>query len=283
MPTLRLPHLRWSAISLVGAVALLMSASFGSAAAVSPAVAVSCTYDAANHKVTLAMTGDSSVATHLARDVDGHITVENNWCGAATVTNTDSILVTGDSGNQTLWIVLRNGGFKPGFTNEPGKSDEIEITVTLGGGTNDTIQVSGDDAGQNFRLGQVNSQLGLIRQMNLNAGESTGVDADLLMLGIERTFIYGEGGPDRISGQGGAGTGDPFGAALSIYGNKGNDWIEGGSGPDSLTGNEGKDKVWGKAGKDKIYLNDNVPGNDYGRGGKGADYCIADPQDDCKT
>jgi hypothetical protein len=152
MTTFRHPRLRLSAISSLGAIALLVSASLGSSTVSATSASFSCSYDSALHRVTVSLTGDSGFnGVHLGRDLAGHINLENAWCGsAATVTNTDLIVVTGDAGKQSLWISLSGGGFRPGFSNETGTSNEIEFTVNLKGGDQDVIQIVGDDSVDNF-------------------------------------------------------------------------------------------------------------------------------------
>src|SRR6188768_2539505 len=81
------------------------------------AAGATCTYSAADHKVTLTISG-ASTNTALYRVVSGAITLNGNYCGAATLTNTDTIIVTGDAQSQVLTITLALGQFTPGFTNE---------------------------------------------------------------------------------------------------------------------------------------------------------------------
>jgi hypothetical protein len=217
---------------------------------------IECNYDATYHQATVTLAGD--VEPYLARDVAGHITLNGSWCGyAATVTNTDSITVIGDATSQGVELVLANGGFKPGRTNEPGKSDEIEFTVNLGAGAADEIRIIGSDAADKIDIGQGPTQFGIVRRINLNAGESTGVDSDVAMVNVEKVMVFANGGNDVIRARGKAGTG-----------------------PDALNliGDEGKDTMWGYGTGDSIYMNDGALG-DVGYGGDGIDDSIYDPGD----
>ncbi len=241
------------------------------------AAGATCTYSAADHKVTLTISG-ASTNTALYRVISGAITLNGNYCGAATVTNTDTIAVTGDAQSQVLFVTLALGQFTPGFTNEAGSSDEIEITIDLGGGS-DTLRLVGNDNVNKFVFGQDNSQAGTPRKINLNAGESTGIDGDVTITNVENITVYGQGGNDVIRARGKTGTGpDPFSLSLLVYGGEGDDVIKGGEAQDRLYGEGGKDEVWGFGTGDFIHLDDGAPG-DKGYGGAGIDLVYVDPGD----
>jgi hypothetical protein len=75
------------------------------------------------------------------------IAVDGELCGEATVTNTDSISVTGmpepeTSGHQ-LDIDLSGGPFAPGRTDEGDGSSEIEMTVDTGPSAGDVVTIVG--------------------------------------------------------------------------------------------------------------------------------------------
>ena len=260
---------------------VLMSMVVALAAVASPsavvAVGATCQYSAADHKVTVTITGVTNPFVY--RDVVNRITVNGTPCGAATVTSTDTIAVTGDSQAQDLKISLNPGGsFQPGFTNEAGTSDEIEFTVNLGGGS-DTVTVIGTDAINRFVFGQDNGQAGFPRRINLNAGEGTGIDADVALSNVEKIVVYGQGGNDIIRARGTAGTGpNPFSLPMTVYGGGGADVIKGGEAQDRLYGDAGQDKVWGFGTGDFIHLNEGAPG-DEGYGGAGVDLAYIDSGD----
>lgn len=239
-----------------------------------------CDYNAASHKVTVDM--DGSIAALLVRDGAGHIKVNEVWCDqAATVTNTDSIEVTGDLSDQTLIIDLANKGFRPGRTNEAGKSDEIELSINLEAGGGDSIVIQGTDAVQKIDLGETVSQFVTVRKVNLNAAESTGIDADVSITNAEIFIISAAGGNDVVRARGKAGTGPhPLSMRAFIYGGNGNDKLKGGSANDNLYGEAGVDVVWGFEGDDWMPLTDGA-GGDIGHGGPGMDTCSPDPGDTC--
>ncbi len=116
-------------------------------------------------------------------------------------------------------------------------------------------------------------------QVNLNAGEATGIDTDVTLLLVEMTRVYPVGGPDVISGAGGAGTGAEFHGRLLLYGGDGGDLLIGGSGQDWLDGQKGGDTLRGRGGAGFLLAEDGVQGNDVANGGAGDDACQADPGD----
>jgi hypothetical protein len=249
---------------------------------VAAAGSATCDYNSTYHEVTVAITGE--VAPYLSHDGAGHITLNNTWCdGVATVTNTDSIVITGDVASQGISIGLGTKGFRPGRTDEAGKSDEIEFTINLGGGSADAITFVGSDNVDKIDLGQNNSQFGIVRRVNLNAAESTGIDSDVAVINVEKVTVITYGANDVVRARGKAGTGpDAFSLPLWVYGGPGDDIIKGGEAADHLYGDQGKDKIWGFGTGDSIVLNDGE-GGDIGYGGDGVDDCIYDPGDTWNT
>jgi len=266
-------------LSAIAAFAVALAASGAVASPVAAVSGATCVYDGPTHQIQVTLVGD--VGPYLGRDVAGHITMNGQWCdNAATVTNTDHITVTGDAESQSVQIDLANKGFKPGYTNEPGKTDEIEFTINLRGGNMDQVVINGSEQADKVDLGEIyNNHFGLLRQINLNAGETRGIDSDVTMLNVERVNINVHGGNDRVRGRGKAGTGGhPITLPLYVYGGPGNDIIKGGDAADQLHGDEGLDKIWGFGTGDSIFMNDGQ-GGDIGYGGGGVDHAIYDPGD----
>jgi hypothetical protein len=267
-------------ISLRRLAATTSSALLLSTLAVAPALAgpgpTTCDYVGNKHRVNISAPAGGSIK----RGANGHINVNNVWCdGQATVNNTDQIVVISGAGTQFVTVYLDNGGFKPGFTDEPGGSDEIEITISLGG-DNDSLSVYGSDtAADNIVVGK-SSGLGVMGKMNLNADEIRGIDADLtLVVGVEERIVFGRGGQDVVSGGGGAGTGDAANFLLKLGGGNGGDQITGGTVGDSIIGGDGADVLKGAGGGDFIDSADGVNGNDQIFGGGGSDTCNFDSGD----
>jgi Ca2+-binding RTX toxin-like protein len=231
----------------VGALVLLLGATALWAA---PArAAVTCTFNSDTNVLQINIADDDIAALdregQSIRLQAGESTVSCSG-GPATVDNTDDINITGSAGNNQLYIYLFNGLFTPGATNEPGSSDEIEIDVDLLGGSDNLFIASGlMGQGANVRAG--------VGGINLNAGETTGKDADL---GIENDPDIELSGrvavTNVISGAGGAGTGAPFPDELVIRGSNGADILTGGAAGDIIFGDAGRDLLRGSAGFDEL-------------------------------
>ena len=167
--------------------------------------------------------------------------------GVATVFNTDTIVVSGDGGARTLNLSMLNGGWKPGRTDEPRSSAEVEISTPPGGGF-DIVVVEGTDAVQHIAFGKTNFPFGTVRVINLNSYEATGLDADVLMAAVEDVSAFGYGGGDVMSGDGGDGTGQAYDLRLSYVGGDGSDYLVGGIGNDRIYAGKGADDVYGLEG-----------------------------------
>jgi hypothetical protein len=261
--------------------ALALVATFLLVPPVAQASSVTCTYSASDHKVKATLTGPGY--NTLSRDATSRIKVNGVWCGnAATVYNTDLIKVFAGDGGQALTVNTKgNGGFQPGFTDEPGYSDEVEISISLGGGDNDVVTIQGGEStSDHFVAGRSSGGFALLGRVNFNADEATGVDADVtLVLGIETLSFFGGGGGDTMSGTGGYGTGESYNAHMDINGGDGPDTLTGGAADDSIFGGAGADALKGGPGPDYLNTHDGVQGNDTAQGGNGADTCITDPGD----
>src|SRR6476620_674124 len=143
-----------------------------------PAQASSCAY--ISHTVVMYMPG--AVDGVYLRRVGDAIYNGGTACGAATVYNTDLILVhdttSNGDGDDLVGIDLSGGPFAPGMTNEgPGGVSEIEIVLFLHRGTN-TVSVSGSDGADDIHAGVTIGQSSFVRGINLNAGAEQGKVSD---------------------------------------------------------------------------------------------------------
>ena len=236
-----------------------------------------CVYDAGSHTVNLNIGGTAPVT--LARD---GMTIESNGSpcftglNTATVTNTETVNIVGDGLVNDLTIDLHEGRFAPGFTNENGISDEIEFSVELAGGS-DVITIAGTPNADNIRVGEFSSAYGV----NLNAGESKKVDADLLSGDGTLSFVlFGAGGNDVLSAAGGRGIDDPLNPSIQMSGDGGDDRLTGGNGVDDLGDKSGHDAdiIKGGASSDIMFAVDG-DGDDVLNGQTGPDVCDGDPHD----
>jgi len=235
-----------------------------------------CDYHAGTHVLDINMAFNVLIA--IERDTGGHIILGGAACDGATVTNTKTIAIHGGQGSQQLLIDLGYGGFKPGYGNESGTSDEIEFTINLGDGM-DALSITGTNSVDKIDFGQKIVQFSPVRKINLNAGETSHVDADVTFSGADYLAVSSYGGNDVIRARGLRGTGgDPITLPLQVYGGTGADIIQGGDSPDTLTGDSGPDQVWGYGSADKLYLNDGEVG-DLGYGGGATDTCYCDVGD----
>lgn len=240
------------------------------------AISVSCSRISA--KMIVDVTGSGEVV--ISRNRGGTILIDGTSCSGGTVTNIDYIRVNGDSADQIVKIDMANGTFAPGFTNEVGSSDELEFYFYLGAG-NSGAKIFAGAADDNIRLGYTTTTVGAVPRINLNAGETTGIDADIYVVSPTfGMFASGSTGADTISAAGGAGTGDPWiNTGMKISGGNGADTLTGGPGPDSMIGGPGTDVLNGAQGADSLEVDDGVSGNDTINGGQGVDFCTFDPGD----
>ena len=179
--------------------------------------AVTCASVLVNVNITLA-SGDSVT---IARDPAGTFSVSGTSltptsCGGATVTNRDTVNVTGSGGNESVTIDLTEGAFAPGVTDEPGTTDEIEFVIDLGAGSADSLAIIGLPTADLITVGESG--------INLNDTD----DVDVVTSGVNTRTITGGGGDDILSAAGGNGTGAAAIFPVTINGGIGDDVITGG-------------------------------------------------------
>jgi Ca2+-binding RTX toxin-like protein len=231
-------------------------------------VGTSCTYNPTTRVVTVDHSpGPSEGDTSLLREGNAiHLAIGGSTtpCGSATVTNTDTISLEGvnDPDGWRLRVLLHD--YAPGFTNEPGNSDEIEFRVDFDGPFDGLgFHATADSMVTRVVLGGA--------QINLNPRETQGIDADVMVTGIEAGvgFAFAGGVSRRVDGRGGAGTpATAFQISLGASGGTAPDIFVGGSSDDGLSGGRGGDVLWGKRGSDFIT---GGRGPDRMVGGKGGD------------
>jgi Ca2+-binding RTX toxin-like protein len=255
-----------------------------------------CTYNPATHTAAVAVTSDvTTVGSSMAiRSSDGALLVQSGLnstpCGTANRTNLDTINVVGTNAatRGAIFRVETVVPFAPGFTDEPGGSDEIEMSFNFSSGGHWFLTPSGTSSSVPLNIAAGSNQL------NLNASETDGVDADAVVNGPYNLFIEGSLGADTIRANGTAGTtGQPLAVRMVastaagpdvIVGGKQADDLSGGLDPDVILGGRGKDSLKGLAGIDRLFGqagNDKLlggPGKDRLNGGKGtADACTPKP------
>lgn len=164
-----------------------------------------------------------------------------------TVFNIDQLNVLDESQLGGLAVTLRSPQrFRPGATNEPGETDELEIDVSLESTSsldlfwlahpNPVILRAGAD-GFNFNPSEANP------------------DVDLTMGEQGRVAIEGGDAGDVLRADGGGGTGSPYPRRLSFSPGSGDDEVVGGSSVDRISGDPGADDLDGGGGpQDLLYF-----------------------------
>jgi Ca2+-binding RTX toxin-like protein len=241
--------------------------------------AATCTYSANDHRVDVTITAPAPPPAnpYLFTGLGGSINLSHDGvtdpCGGADVNDTDSIIVTDTSADNTfMQIQLEGSAFTPGFTPEGDATPEIEFQVGLGLGENDILFINGVGAPPlTIHLGSTG--------LNLNDD----ADGDMTISGIETVTVGATLGNDLVSGMGGFGTGDPFLLFMQADGLAGQDTLmcglarcslNGGDGPDQMTGSPEENGLLGGEGGDTIF---GLGGVDFITGGSENDTIFAGP------
>lgn len=224
--------------------------------------APSCGYDPPTHVVTvhLGAPGDAAIITV----VGGSIAVNAVSCGA-TVADADQVVVVDDTagGATSVSVDMSGGPFAPGFTDEPGASDEIEFAINLGDGAGDSLLLRGGPGKNAITAGADGA--------NLNAAEADGVDPDVTFSGVESVTLEGAQSNDALSAGGGAGTGAPLALPAILNGGVGGDALVGGAGRDVFNGGEGFDTADYSQANDPLNISIGDGFANDGRAGEGDD------------
>ena len=216
--------------------------------------ATTCSFDAGSHVASVSASG-------FQPDVDmamngGNFIVDGLICGTALTLDTVNIDLHA-SADASVRFFLSGGPFAPGFTDEPGNSDEIEFNI-LDLGADDGVGVTGTDAAESFAVGQHLAIPTPDREINMNvAQDGATLDVDVTIGGTPAAVgLAARGGDDTLTamGTGGmfsqpatmpVGFGDGLGAD-TVIGGFGDDQIETGSEPDpgdNYSGGPGTDRI----------------------------------------
>ena len=186
----------------------------------------------------------------------GRIMVGAAQCGTATAATANTIVVSGNTGSETVTIDLSGGPFGPGATAEGSGVSEIEFAIDLSTGAQDRVTVAGSAGADTVVLGAGGG--------NLNGDD----DVDATLTGVELATLSGSDGADVASGAGDITTGAATSLGLTLNGDSGDDALAGGSGDDTIAGGTGSNTLVGGAGDDTIT---GGPDNDTITGGPGGD------------
>lgn len=262
-----------------GLIVLAAGALLALAPAHASADQATCSYDAATHTAAIGVTHSPGPGTGVSFNLfSGALSVNNGSgtvpCGAATRTNTDTISVKSTNVAPT-GSVFRVGLLVPpgpGFTDEPGNSDEIEMAFDFSSGGRWYLTPTNTSA----LGGPLDIALGG-NQLNFNGSETDGVDADATVTGATKVYVEGSPLADLVLAGGGAGTPGPFAIPLVVSSGAGADRLVGGSGRDDLSGGLDADTVAGGGGKDALK---GEGASDTLFGGAGNDKLLGGPAKD---
>jgi hypothetical protein len=235
-----------------------------------------CTYDATTATVSLALDAPAPKGAYtLVRYVNtiGWLNgrpasgAAFTACPGATVTNTDTIDVTGTVDADDLIVSLENrfplspGGFAPGLTPETDGISEIEITIDLDAPSSiDTVEIWGTPRAD-VVTGGLDRFSGLPAfLLNADADEDLTLERDRSLLVVD-----GFSGNDILE-LAGVGTGVTYDGDAVINGGPDDDVLIGGDGNDTITGGTGFDVFQGYGGIDTINAADGVPGEPISSG-----------------
>ena len=226
-------------------------------AAPAGASATTCTYTPNNDRVVLALTAPAPNGfVTLSRQgnaivaKNGPVTAAPLPCGAATVNNTERIVVTGTAQADHLIIETTNGRFEPGTTPEGGFS-EIEIFVDLiAPAGQDTVEIVGSARDDLLVAGRTNPG----RQ---HVAVNNDGDSDIQIDGqVNELTLRGLAGNDLLLGRGGFGVPNAYSDTLRLAGGTGNDMLFGSEGDDDLAGGPDTDVFFAFGGVDRINAQD---------------------------
>jgi Ca2+-binding RTX toxin-like protein len=225
-------------------------------AAVPAQGAVSCGFAAGTATVSMSAAGDSAAIAVGTGVNAGRIVVGVTPCGLATTLLTDTIVVNGSTGAETVTIDLSGGQFAPGVAVEGSGLSEIELVVDLSTGVLDRVTFTGSAGDDAIVLGAAGA--------NIDGDD----DVDVTLAGVELGTVNAGGGADAVSGMGDAVTGSPSLLGLTLNGDSGDDVISGGQGDDSISGGTGNNVLFGGDGDDTLT---GGTGDDTLAGGMGGD------------
>jgi Ca2+-binding RTX toxin-like protein len=208
-------------------------------------------------------------------NANGVVTIE----GAA---GADEVLLAVQAGNADRYEVTLNGDVTRFRVNQ------IRKFVIITGTGDDTVTVSnanGDVATrQIINVGEDNDTVTIDGDARVTIRGGTG-DDEITVNTPQASVIYGNNGNDTINGSEAGEIIDAGGGHDSVFGNGGHDDIIGGSGNDTIQGGVGSDRINGEEGDDLIRGNDGndymvgAAGDDTLLGGSGADIMSGDNED----
>jgi hypothetical protein len=216
---------------------------------------VSCSFDAGTHTVTATATADADrlglvaipgATPAIATDPDPDDPFGDSpapvACGAATVENTETVVINDNSPGDAarLSIDMRGGRFAPGFTDEGlFNADEIEFRLNVGGGGDNWLTIWGTESDDGISAGTDGITLNAQSEQLINIKDidvTNAAGTAFPDIGNGTLFrVNTSGGDDWIKADGS----DSTGSAIDDY----DGIFSGGSGDDVLFGTDGARNV----------------------------------------
>jgi Ca2+-binding RTX toxin-like protein len=194
-----------------------------------PAVAEAATCASGGGTMTVSLNVNETATVSTS---GGALTLNNVPCaGGATVSNTNTVTINGNTGNETAVVDLSNGPLGPGASAEGTGISEIEIVAALQLGSADRVTLNGSGSADQLVLGSGG--------VNLNGDD----DADISPSGVENYTASAGDGDDLVSAAGGQGTGSALTLPSSLQGDQGDDTLSSGLGNDTIGGGTGIDTL----------------------------------------
>ena len=194
---------------------------------------------------TLSLSLESGDIAVLSRSASSEISINGYPCGAATMTNTRSIVVEeGSAGDQVFVVDYLGGIFATGRSGTPG------LDVDLGGDSGDSLRIRGQLTNDDMVLGTTGITV------------NTDANLDIVYTGVSSVYVSLGPGNDHFSAAGSQVTGGALTSSVTVYGDEGNDTLRGGDGDDLL---------YGGVGNDTFDCGDAADGADQMSGGEGLD------------
>jgi Ca2+-binding RTX toxin-like protein len=248
-------------------------------AVVTAAQATTCAYRPAKNLVRATVSDFLSVVVTRSGD-QIQLLVDNTLvpCGAATIANTNKVVVSGTGGSSDtffanfLGVGENVGRLGPGATPEASGQSEIEISFDVIPGNSvfppqDPLplyfQYVGTTGGDRLTVGANGADLNGDGDVDVTSSHS-----------FQGAWLFGVRGKDVITLNGGGGAGAPFAFPAQMDGGNGSDRLTGGTSDDQVTGGGGQDTLAGGLGNDTIIANDGVA--DQIDGGDGEDTAYVD-------
>lgn len=229
-------------------------------------LALPCAF--ASGVVTVVLTANETAT--LALDGSNELLVNGQSCGGATASTARRVAISvqdpGTASDETVILDGTNGFFALGASTGGG------ITVTLGAGTSDAVELTATSGNDTVLVGHSASDQWLVLNQD--------TFKDVSLVGVERLTVRGAGGDDVLNASGLEpawprssyfSTGLAAQLTVTLEGGAGNDSLTGGALGDTLRGGLDADVLLGSAGDDLSFGDEGDDAFEEGAAPNGAD------------